>query len=89
MITEISRGHVLLDYGGRTVWVGGDMFPPGPATYMLFKDKIRYVRIVEGRESFEDEVIDEQTGEQIIREAESELTKRGRKVAIGVCEPPS
>ena len=89
MINEISRGHVLLDYGGRTVWVGGDMFPPGPATYMLFKDQIRYVRIVESRVSFEDEAIDEQTREQIIREAASELTKMGRKVAIGVCEPPS
>ena len=77
MLTEITRGHVRIQVGERTVRVSGEMLIPTPGLpdFQIYRNSVR------GWDPpFENEPIDAATSGHILNQIKLELEKMGRVV---------
>jgi hypothetical protein len=79
MITEITRAHIRLTLGEKTVTVEGEGFAPGYGSpdFVVYKNSIE-----RWDPPFDVEVIDDIAREQILLEIKQEMSKKGMTIEI-------
>jgi hypothetical protein len=79
MITEITRGHVRMQFGNRTVTVEGEGYARGYGSpdFVVYKDSIQRWDPPD-----ENTIIDEHTKDQILALLIEEMAKEGMKIEV-------
>ncbi len=80
MITNITRGQIFVEFGGRHVTIEGEALlpgPPGSHSYVVYSNSIKY-----WDPPFEGELIDDETREHILRLVREEMLKRNMAIRI-------
>jgi hypothetical protein len=80
MITEITRGHMRLRFGDRTVRINGEMLVParpGDPDFVVYRNSIQ-----SWDPPFDKETIQDETRAKILQQLQLEWEKRGGVLEI-------